>query len=234
MSDANEKLVPVQFEVKIKERLVEIVKEREYLETAFEAANEAGEATERVKHGSSAPLRVKVEELCAAQHDKECEQQALTELLLEYECWSLTAFDFDAYIKKKKALVGKFLPVDLGPLRAFDAAVRGGDVALGDDEDLMVVGGGANGFLRNAKCPLSLKKLEDLNEPLEDSKGYVYEAAAIIDYIGRKTSVQCPVAGTTHTVKRAELKPSRHVMRLKARREAGSDAGYGDSQCISP
>jgi hypothetical protein len=124
--------------------------------------------------------------------------------------------------------------VDLGPLRAFDAAVRGGDVALGDDEDLMVVGGGANGFLRNAKCPLSLKNLEDLNEPLEDSKGYVYEAAAIIDYIGRKTSVQCPVAGTTHTVKRAELKPSRHVMRLKARREAGLDEGHGDSQCISP
>ena len=240
MTDDNERLVPVQVESKIKERVLEVRKEFEHLELAFEAASEAGEAAERRTPGSSAPLRAKVQALCAIQREKELEILALEALKSDYECWSAKEFDFESYLKTKTRALEPGTPVNDAPLKAFDAAVRGGGETLDDDAEFMVVGGGGDGAkgVKNAKCPLSLKKVEDLDEPLEDLKGYVYEAAAILDYLGRKTSVPCPVAGTVHTVKRADLKPSKAVQRLKARHLAASRANDNerDSQnlLVSP
>jgi hypothetical protein len=125
-----------------------------------------------------------------------------------------------------------------GVLKEFDAAVkeqrakanRGDD----DDDDLIITqAGNAGGFLLggvsfpNEKCPMSGKRLEEVDEPVVDEKGYVYERAAIEAHVAKygkpeggrggtgEKAVECPVAGTSHFVKVSKLKPSREVEKLK-------------------
>ena len=51
-----------------------------------------------------------------------------------------------------------------------------------------------------------MKDVFDLEDPTADVKGYVYERAAIVEYVRRQAghgayaAAQCPAAGTNHAV----------------------------------
>eukprot|EP00882_Tetradesmus_deserticola_P014440 GHRQ01015356.1.p4 GENE.GHRQ01015356.1~~GHRQ01015356.1.p4 ORF type:complete len:146 (+),score=59.33 GHRQ01015356.1:1157-1594(+) len=97
------------------------------------------------------------------------------------------------------------------------------DDALDDDEDLLVVGGAE----KNEKCPYTMKLLIDLEEPVEDHKGFVYEAAAITDNIKRSGigHIECPVAGASHWIRLTDLKECRRVKRMQKHRQRYPGAG---------
>lgn len=98
-------------------------------------------------------------------------------------------------------------------------------------------GGGADGGanLMNERCPLTRRHWSELAEPVEDTKGYLYEKGAILNYIAHQGdraigAVRCPVAGTTHTVQRDALKLSSRVLHLQRKRRlagAGPAGGFG-------
>ena len=52
---------------------------------------------------------------------------------------------------------------------------------------------------QNEKCPLTMKSVYELSEPVADKQGIIYERSAIIDFIRSKTRggqvAKCPVAG---------------------------------------
>lgn len=88
-----------------------------------------------------------------------------------------------------------------------------------EDEDIAVVGltQAQQAGIRNQRCPISGKDIGDLDDPVRDSKGYIYERIAIEGYLsqgrGRHISKRCPVAGANHMVAVADL--------------VGADAGQG-------
>ena len=144
------------------------------------------------------------------------------------------------------------------PARRFSEAVdharreRTGADATPQDEDGDVVdvtqaaAGGARGHgAVNSKCPLTMKDVFDLEDPTADVKGYVYERAAIVEYVRRQAghgahaAAQCPAAGTNHAVRVAELRPAREVIRAKKRAEAARRVGMrgedeDDEHLLSP
>ena len=69
----------------------------------------------------------------------------------------------------------------------------------------------------------------ELESPVEDQQGYVYEQAAILEYIRREEAkpaprghtvhpCACPVAGTTHVLTAHGMRPARAVKREMERR----------------
>ena len=73
----------------------------------------------------------------------------------------------------------------------------------------------------NARCPISGKSLKDIEDPVEDDKGYVYERQPMELYIKqhtrrtRETAVDCLQSGTTHKVSLASLKPATKLLRAR-------------------
>ena len=90
-----------------------------------------------------------------------------------------------------------------------------------------------------------MKDVFDLEDPTADVKGYVYERAAIVEYVRRQAghgahaAAQCPAAGTNHAVRVAELRPARELIRAKKRAEAARRVGVrgedeDDEHLLSP
>jgi len=91
------------------------------------------------------------------------------------------------------------------------------EAAEDEDEDLVMERG--NDLAPNRTCPLCQKELLFLDEPVEDSKGFVYEKKDIVDFISRPTfNGLAPISGADHSLSLANLKPARKV--LKAQRKA--------------
>ncbi|DBA85803.1 TPA: hypothetical protein ACH3X1_005355 [Trebouxia sp. C0004] len=86
-----------------------------------------------------------------------------------------------------------------------------------DDDDIKIQMGGSNtGAAPNATCPLSGKPILELEDPVEDQKGYVYERENIEEYVrAARGSVACPAAATSHFVNMATLKKANKVIRLQ-------------------
>ena len=76
------------------------------------------------------------------------------------------------------------------------------------------------GAFPNAKCPITGKSLLDLEDPVEDHKGYVYEKSAMEQFINKSSSgsKKCPAAGTSHQVTLADLRPCIALTVMKRRR----------------
>lgn len=82
----------------------------------------------------------------------------------------------------------------------------------------------------NERCPISFKFLLDLQDPVQDKKGFVYERASILAYIrdkGRNGAVDSPQAGTSHKVAAADLQPATKVIRGKKRAAQMKKAAAG-------
>ena len=67
----------------------------------------------------------------------------------------------------------------------------------------------------------------ELEEPVEDLKGFVYEKADMVRFM-KGRAIQCPVSGTNHTVSAAGLRPARAILRAKsqARRNVGRSSAH--------
>ena len=115
--------------------------------------------------------------------------------------------------------------------RDFEREIEGksgaADAAAGEveDEDIAVVGltQAQQAGIRNQRCPISGKDIGDLDDPVRDSKGYIYERIAIEGYLsqgrGRHISKRCPVAGANHMVAVADLQSAQMQVRAVRRRE---------------
>lgn len=70
-------------------------------------------------------------------------------------------------------------------------------------------------------------QLIELDEPVEDQMGFVYEGAAIrADINGQHNKqLQCPVAGASHVLTLQSLKPCRRILRQQKARQKQHGAG---------
>jgi len=88
------------------------------------------------------------------------------------------------------------------------------------DDDIEIQGGTSIG--KNKKCPLTLVDLIQLKEPVEDSKGFVYEKSALIDYIRTKSMgrgrVRAPIAEVNHYITAREIKPATSILQAQKAR----------------
>ncbi|GLC36055.1 hypothetical protein PLESTB_000532900 [Pleodorina starrii] len=114
-----------------------------------------------------------------------------------------------------------------------DQADGAGDDELGEDEDLREADTGHS--LAKTKCPLSMKEVLDLERPVKDHLGYVYEHANIMEYLrGHPNGRKHPCAGVNGLLRASDLKPAEDVLRAKRRRRLaeamGADANDGASE----
>lgn len=100
------------------------------------------------------------------------------------------------------------------------------------DEHGNVGGIGGSGAILNAKCPITGLPLKDLEEPVEDAVGVVYEKQAVLTFLGREGRKKCPEAMRNHVVTKEELKVSEKVMRMKRMGERTREANV--DEIISP
>lgn len=83
---------------------------------------------------------------------------------------------------------------------------------VGSDDEICI--GGERGAAPNAFCPLSGKPLMEIEEPVEDQKGYVYEKHDVVYYINSNGgSVKCPSSATQHMITIPELKRAHKLIR---------------------
>lgn len=132
---------------------------------------------------------------------------------------SSTATDFGPAIEEKAMKLmkqSKFDPEKSAQLKDFDKQTGG--VQEQEEEDEEVVDTSASD-LKNEKCPLTMKSVFDLTEPVEDLKGFIYEKQAVLNYIRDKSrsgqTVACPISGARHTITQQGLRPATRIERLK-------------------
>lgn len=107
------------------------------------------------------------------------------------------------------------------------------------DDDIAIENTGPE-LAKNVKCPITMKELLDLDDPVVDNVGFVYERAAILSMLRntRTSSMKCPVAGTIHTITEKELRPATAVLMEKRRvarsgkRRSQVDEGYGGEDVV--
>lgn len=97
------------------------------------------------------------------------------------------------------------------------------------DEDVLEVGN--NHSWRNDTCPLSQKKVLELQDPVKDSLGYVYESANLLLYLNSQppAGAKHPVAGVTLILRRSDILPADEVRRAKKRQRLQDAFGGGPS-----
>ena len=101
------------------------------------------------------------------------------------------------------------------------AGTSGGD----SDEELVMVQTQAQlaGF-KNQRCPMTSVEITELEEPVKDKMGYIYEKKAILKYLqgGRYNTGngvrRCPVGGTQHTLCAQDLQLAMMQIRAYKRR----------------
>uniref|UniRef100_A0A7S3QT71 SP-RING-type domain-containing protein n=1 Tax=Dunaliella tertiolecta TaxID=3047 RepID=A0A7S3QT71_DUNTE len=105
----------------------------------------------------------------------------------------------------------------------------------GEDDDDIVMGGG-NQELLNNRCPITQKSVFELEQPVEDQYGYIYEHQAIratlANHAQRGQPCSCPIAGTAHRITVADLRPSERIKRARRRAmlQRGTQAGNTQQQ----
>lgn len=97
------------------------------------------------------------------------------------------------------------------------------DLALMADDEIVIEGSSTASVARNDRCPVTKIRVMDLVDPVEDSKGYVYEKQAIMHLLqrSRNQSIECPEAGTQHLVRIQDLHPARKVLAAREREHQG-------------
>ena len=221
----------------IDERCEEIRESLEHIRAACECAAEAARNAAGGAPEACAQLRGKVDRMCDVRREKLAQMDALKALARDYVVAGEDAedeaseekFDFEGYLEKKTKYYLTQRAKDMEYVIAFDKAASGGETTMGEDEDL-ILDENATATVKNAKCPISAKRIEDIDDPVEDLMGFVYERVRIEEYIGRAASKECPVVGTSHRVSKKDLKPSRNAIRMKQR----AQGRITSSELISP
>ncbi|CAD7703049.1 unnamed protein product [Ostreobium quekettii] len=115
-------------------------------------------------------------------------------------------------------------------VRDMERRLTGGELL--EDEDIVLdeTQHGMDG-LANTVCPISGKNVLDLHDPVQDERGFIYEREVIEAYIKEasrnRSTVTCPVAGTSHKITVASLRPAAGVIskqrQAKANRRQSMD-----------
>lgn len=85
-----------------------------------------------------------------------------------------------------------------------------------EDDELQIEGGAE---FRNRRCVLTQKDIFDLDEPVEDANGWIWEKRAIVEHIRTHQGRAKNPANQVHTITEAELKHSRRVVREAQKRK---------------
>ncbi|KAL4434500.1 hypothetical protein ABPG75_000941 [Micractinium tetrahymenae] len=142
-------------------------------------------------------LRGAVVQLLEARRQGQLQAAALQELKGGYEAGQGVT-DFQAALSGRAAALAAAQPYDpqADPLyRDFELAARGEAAEAADeqiDDDIAIEGGAAQ-LAPNARCPISnkqagakcrcsVKPVLDIEEPMQDATGVVYEKAAVVGY----------------------------------------------------
>lgn len=161
-------------------------------------------------------VRNAVQKLVDARHRLDVHHNALSQF--RYEPTGDTT-DFTALLSTKTNQINETIAynVNSDPLLAqFDQ--EAGVSALEDDiidDEIAIAGNSTQQVGRNERCPISGKPILELEDPVVDHMNFVYDKACILQMIGRKQCIKCPVAGTMHEVTAAELKPANKVIAEK-------------------
>eukprot|EP00798_Chlamydomonas_sp_ICE-L_P020750 gene20750-27570_t len=165
------------------------------------------------------PLRELYKGILTLQADTESHELALIGLKSGYAAHGAQTTNFEVDIKRLQVNQNQqrnFDPETSLELANFDEKT-GLAVPANGDEDVVVDDGGA---FMNEKCPLTARLVMDLEDPVEDAKGFIYSKFAIEQHIrqeSRKGPVKCPVSGTSHYISIGELKASESIFRAKRR-----------------
>ncbi|PNW69917.1 hypothetical protein CHLRE_17g698200v5 [Chlamydomonas reinhardtii] len=111
----------------------------------------------------------------------------------------------------------------------------GGQAAEDEDDDVVEQGAGGRRNWTNTTCPLSLKNVLDLDHPVRDPVGYVFDREAVTDWLRRTrrpglapAQMQAhPVAGCSHFLREEQLVPAAEVVREQRRRRLQQLMGGG-------
>jgi E3 SUMO-protein ligase NSE2 len=128
-----------------------------------------------------------------------------------------------------EAANNKYAPSNDPLWQQFEEAVAGVDEQNEEqiDDDIAIEGGLSTSVARNAKCPITMKVVLELEDPVEDEVGYVYDRQAIVQMLKNAgpRGIKCPEAGTNHRVTEGRLRPATKV--LAAQRKAAKAARRG-------
>jgi len=209
-----------------------------FIELAGELARDEG------FRGELDQLKQALPKLVAAQSANKARLEAIRSFADSYQC-STEKTDFQEALHAPIAAALRRPNIGNDP----DGAVARFERAIEDarntregiddeDEDLVVTqAGGAGGHQPpNSKCAISGIAVEAIEDPVEDEKGYVYEKAAIEQYVrshtgrGRGDTCSCPHAGTSHQISMQSLRPAKNFTRwrkVQARVAASRRASEG-------
>eukprot|EP00873_Tetraselmis_striata_P017555 jgi/Tetstr1/437819/TSEL_026459.t1 len=194
-----------------------------------------------------AAVRAAVEEMLRIDAELGAQASALRQLASAYvapavnsgEVVVATNFEAElARMREEMLAASGFDPSTSEHMVRFDRELRAVVDPNGGEEDPdadLVMADDSNEVSVNQACPLTLRPVLELLEPVEDQSGYVYEKQPIMAYIASKgrggQPVPSPIAGASYFITAAQLKPARRVIRkqkvLKSRpqvKRAESDA----------
>ncbi len=163
-----------------------------------------------------------MQRLIEARHRLDVHHNSLSQL--RYQPTGETT-DFSAILSAKTNQINESIAyaVNSDPLLAqFDQ--DSGASALEDDiidDEIAIAGNSTQQVGRNDRCPISGKPIMELEEPVVDDMDFVYEKAYILQIIGKKPCIKCPVAGTMHDVTAKELKPATKLIAEKKKLARG-------------
>ena len=167
-------------------------------------------------------VRNTVKKLIEARHRLDVHHNALSQL--RYEPTGATT-DFSAVLSAKTNQINESIAYDVNSdplLTHFDQ--ESGAAAIEDDiidDEIAIEGSSTQQVGRNATCPISGRPIMQLENPVVDHMNFIYEKMFIMELIGKKPHIKCPMAGTVHYVTASELKPATKLIAEKKKLARG-------------
>ena len=170
--------------------------------------------------------------------DAKAYEMALNDLERGYAGVANEAYPFEEkmrdLMKRNRATAKEEVKMVEEKFEKMVANARGEDNGEGfiiTDEHGNATTGGIGGSILNTKCPLTGIELKDLQEPVEDAVGIVYEKAQMLTFLGREGRKKCPEALRNHVVTKEELKVSEKVMRMKRMGQRTRETKVDENLC---
>lgn len=174
-----------------------------------------------------AELRLLLKDALEVARERKAHETSLQQTAREIESSeaSLDTRDFKQLLETKRNHIlenQQYNWEDSMEVGQFDESVitaTGGD----DSEEEVVVQVNADDVAPNRNCPCSLKPVLELEDPVEDDQGIVYDRQSIESYIrsqaraSQRNNVRCPLAGSTHTLSLDSLRTAQKVLRAQKR-----------------
>ncbi|KAK3264957.1 hypothetical protein CYMTET_26326 [Cymbomonas tetramitiformis] len=199
---------------------------------ALEGENDAAKVQE---------LRKALQSVLTHESELNCHIEALSAFRNRYSC-TTEKTDFKGLLQQLFEESRRSVPSSTSTcadLKSFDRMVwnvhHQGQAMEGEEDEELLVDPTQGHVFKNPKCPLSGRDIEELDDPVEDQQGFIYEKELIERMItrSRTNEVNCPQIGTTHTIKLKDLKPAyglkARVERENKRRRIAETQGLGGS-----